>query len=83
MGTWGRPGYWPMQLVYAVAFCLIATTVVAYKPYTDASHPPLHHPYEHPSTKLPLIPHHYKPQLPKYVKSHHTITTHLCLHRNI
>ncbi|GMN68705.1 hypothetical protein TIFTF001_037800 [Ficus carica] len=40
MGTQGQPRHWP-RLLHALAFCLVATGVVAdYKPYTYASPSP-------------------------------------------
>ncbi|GMN68712.1 hypothetical protein TIFTF001_037765, partial [Ficus carica] len=77
MATLGQPRYWS-RLVYALAFCLVATSVVAdYKPYIYASPPPpthvVHRPYLYKSPPPPnheaYPPYHYKsPPPPKYVR---------------
>ncbi|KAL2507129.1 nascent polypeptide-associated complex subunit alpha [Forsythia ovata] len=76
MGIPEKPGQW-LLIIYAMAFCLAATSIAAYKPYTYASPPPPHY-YKHrpyvyksppPPKHLEHPSYYYKsPPPPKYVK---------------
>ncbi|GMN69905.1 hypothetical protein TIFTF001_053541, partial [Ficus carica] len=73
MGTLGQPRHWP-RLVYALAFCLVATSAIAdYKPYVYESPPPPEHvvdkPYLYnspPPKHKDHPPKHHKPSPPEH-----------------